>query len=166
MSEFLINATDFIDLALQVFKPGYALRFQARGGSMHPFIHDGDWLEVHPVGGEDLRLGDLVLCQINDRCVVAHRIVMVCQVEGSRALLLQGDANATPDGLFFPHRMMGRVLAIDHNGRRFDLDTLRQRFVARLLARSIFRSLYRVLVACRRRAGMALRFLKGTHSSV
>ena len=38
--------TDFIELSKEVLDKGGCLRFRAGGGSMHPFVRDGDFLVV------------------------------------------------------------------------------------------------------------------------
>ena len=75
MSVLRLNGSEFHDLAGQILDSGHRLRFQASGGSMQPFIHDGDILEVAPLVGEHVRRGDVLLVKATNGKWLAHRVV-------------------------------------------------------------------------------------------
>lgn len=73
-------------------------------GSMSPSIPAGGASLSMPASAADLRVGDIVTAQIDDAGLpVTHRIVSIAQTGDSntRALVLQGDDNATSD--LFPY---------------------------------------------------------------
>ena len=73
-------------------------------GSMSPSIPSGGASISMPASAAELRVGDIVTAQIDDADLpVTHRIVSIAQTgdPNTRALVLQGDDNATPD--LFPY---------------------------------------------------------------
>lgn len=121
MSVRRLNGVQFRDLAGAVLCDGRRLRFQARGGSMGPFIVDGDVLEVAPLGKGRVRRGDVLLAEAGDGRWLAHRVIKIGRCDGERWFLLKGDACPAPDGWFDTERLLGRVLIVDRDGWRIDL---------------------------------------------
>lgn len=115
-----IGGTDFRVLATNVLRNANGLRFQARGGSMAPFIRNGDILLIQPVN--KVRRGDVILCHLGNGRVLAHRVVKVIRDCGQAALLIQGDALQYPDGVISLKSVLGRVAAVERGGRRIVLD--------------------------------------------
>ena len=76
---------DFLPLAAEILAEGRALRFKARGGSMYPFVRDGDVVHVKPVEGSAVGVGDVVLCRYGENRLVAHRVIGVSRERGQVA---------------------------------------------------------------------------------
>lgn len=70
-------------------------------GSMSPTMPAGTAAVSLPVEAAELRVGDVVTVRRDDASLpVTHRVVEIAEVPGdpaSRELVLQGDANASPD---------------------------------------------------------------------
>ena len=121
------------DMVKEELGKGLAMRFRAQGGSMRPFIIAGDIVTVEPADARELRVGDVVLFQSGDLAVV-HRMLYQYVRGGTAYLLTKGDSIPSPDRPVPQTRLLGRVTAIDRNGRRIDLDSAPARAFAMLLA--------------------------------
>lgn len=146
-----ISATDFGVLAADILENAHELRLCARGLSMVPFIQDGEILVVQ--AGKAARRGDIVLCRLDNGRILAHRVLRVEQERGHAspsALLIQGDALGRPDGLVPLDAVLGRVTAVERDGRRIAMDSGLQRWLGLLWA--VLPPLCRRLVAafCKR----------------
>jgi signal peptidase I len=128
MPELSLEHADFEALARGVLATAGSLRFRASGGSMRPFIWNGDLVELGRVGSKGLRRGDVVLCRLAEGRLALHRMVRVHAAEGE--FLLQGDARLAPDGWFPPQAVLGRVLYVWRGGRRVSLDNPLERALA------------------------------------
>ena len=131
MSVRRLNGSEFHDLAGQILQSGHRLRFRASGGSMQPFIQDGDILEVDPFVGEHVRRGDVLLVEATDGRWLAHRVVKTGQHDNKFALLIKGDACPYPDGWFGLDDVLGRVLVVEHGSQRIRLTAGSQQWRAR-----------------------------------
>ena len=148
-----IDKTNFASLAAEILRNGTALRFQARGASMRPFIRDGDVLEIVPTGPPVLRRGDIVLCHSRSERVLVHRIVGIERESDRITYVTQGDALARPDGWISGERVLGRAVAAERQGRRIALDAGPQRWLGLLWIglSPLSRRLYGVLATLTRR---------------
>ena len=99
------------EVIVDLLQRGHPVRFQARGDSMHPFIREGDVLHVEP--GQEVRLGDVVLVQV-DRGLTAHRVVVL---DGAR-IVTRGDNAGAPDSPLPRARVLGVVAAVERGGKR------------------------------------------------
>ena len=115
-AQTLSNAA-FAELMAAVLAKGVPVRFQASGISMSPFIRDGDVITVAPARAP-LRLGEVVAFTNPDGAkLTVHRIVHI-----SRAgYLLRGDNLPEPDGYLSLPAILGRVIRVEHGGRRMPL---------------------------------------------
>ena len=119
MPQRRLDSAAFAELASDILAGDHILRFEATGGSMRPFIWDGDTLEVRAVNPDELRRGDIVLCRLASGRLVAHRVTQVSQ----SALVTHGDALFAPDGGIAPAAVMGRVCAVTHKAQRYSTNT-------------------------------------------
>lgn len=71
-----------------LIKENLKVTFRLKGGSMRPFLRDGDVIRIAPRAAEALRPGDIALAH-TDYGVLLHRIV---RISGEQVILL-GDAN-------------------------------------------------------------------------
>jgi hypothetical protein len=90
-------------------------RFRVRGYSMSPFIRDGDLITLAPVARTGPGHGEVVaLRRPESGQVVVHRVLNVC----GGALRTQGDNLCMPDATLALQAVLGRVVRIEHAGRR------------------------------------------------
>ncbi len=116
------DGEDFQALASEVLSQGRGLRFRATGGSMHPFIRNGDLLLVEPTAGSAVGLGEVVLYRTENGGITAHRVVGKRRDGGREFLTTKGDAVrgaalAVPCG-----EVLGRVITIERQGTEIRLD--------------------------------------------
>ena len=132
MSVCGLNGAEFHDLAGQILQTGHGVRFQASGGSMQPFIQDGDILEVAPLAGERAGCGDVLLVEAGEGRWLAHRVVKTVRRAGKRTFLIKGDTCAYPDGWFGLENILGRVVVVEHGSQLIKLTSGAQQWRARI----------------------------------
>lgn len=148
----------FANLGAELLRLGHGVRFRASGKSMHPTIRDGEKITVQSSDQAEVRVGDIVLCR-SRQGVVAHRLVGVRRPSGrvnagvwirsffdadrqmdllirsqnrdrfSTLFLLRGDASLSSDGAIRSQQILGRVVAVERDGRSIDLTSRRARLV-------------------------------------
>lgn len=147
----LCEGTDFEELLVHLLGDGIAVRFRARGTSMHPAVRDGDILRVHPIEHTVVHVGDIVLYCTPHNGIVVHRVVGISTHGEETILLVKGDLSGTPDpGV--PHRqVLGRVVSIERRGRTIASRSWASRHMAPLHARlfRLRRWAYRLLKQAR-----------------
>ena len=102
---------------------GLSLRLRLRGGSMAPFIRDGDEVEIAACPPDPPRPGEVLLYRCGDgtAATVVHRLVRVLARRAGGRLIFKGDANPWFDPPVLPAQVQGRVVARWRRGRRRDL---------------------------------------------
>jgi len=124
-----LKREDFASIAHGVLSRGRALRFKAKGGSMSPFIQNGDVLEVVPVKGK-INLGDVVFYHSSNGNPTVHRVIQ----RSKENIITKGDSLSNSDQPVLSKQVLGRVVAIEKNGWRIRLDTPTGRLLNILLA--------------------------------
>ncbi len=127
------------DPGLELLGRGETIRFVARGGSMRPFIRDGDRVTVGPLRGPP-RAGDVVLAPGGEFALL-HRALWV--VGGW--VLVKGDGMARPDGWFRQDALLGRLVSVERGGEAIPVRRWRA------VAWSVLGGVARVAVQGRRR---------------
>ncbi len=159
--------TQFTDLTADVLSQGYRIRFHVTGRSMRPTIHDGDAVIVEPIHPSAIRRGDILLYR-SHRGLLAHRVVEIDretslvkrisspESDASRSasqhsapstqhFVLRGDASLTNDEPVAGELILGRVVAVERQGRRTPLTSLQA--LARHRVRDQIRRLRRFVAA-------------------
>jgi hypothetical protein len=116
-----------------VLARGAPFTFRAAGGSLFPFIRDGDLITVSGLQGRPAQLGEVVACAVlPGGKLVVHRVV------GRRAqgCLIRGDAALRADGWVDRERILGRVTRIIRGGKERSLGLGRERVLIAALTRS------------------------------
>jgi signal peptidase I len=141
---------DFSSLSSEVLHSGKRLRFQAKGGSMHPFVRNGDLLLVEPADGSTMKLGELAFYRTENGGIAAHRVVGRDSRGGCEFLATKGDAVRGIPHAVACDEVLGRVVAIERQGTTVKLDGGQARAVAVVyvmsyrFARRVCRALGRV----------------------
>jgi hypothetical protein len=116
-----------------VLESGAPFTFRAAGGSMFPFIRDGDQVALSSLHACTPRLGDVVACTIpGGGKLVIHRVV------GRRAdgYLIRGDAAPHADGWVDEQAILGQVTGVVRRGKKQWLGLGRERVLVAALTRS------------------------------
>jgi signal peptidase I len=122
----------FQELSAELLTEGIAVRFSAAGHSMHPAIRDGERITIAPVSEREVRRGDILLYR-KGRGVIAHRVRRVkMESDSTRRFILRGDASVTSDEPVAAEQILGRVVAVERQGRTITLAGRRARLRCRL----------------------------------
>ncbi len=124
-----LKREDFTSIAQEVLGRGKTFKFKAKGGSMSPFIRNGDILEIIPVKRK-INLGDVVLYHSSYGNTVVHRVIQ----RNKESIITKGDSVPSSDQPIFSKQVLGRVVAVEKNGWRIRLDTPVGRLLNILLA--------------------------------
>lgn len=106
------------ELGSQLLRQGGHLRIKARGGSMIPFIRDGDLVLVSPAEGSEVRVGDVICYREPPGRLFLHRVI---RREAGR-FVTKGDALVVSE-VISQGQVLGKVVAIERRGRVRRLDT-------------------------------------------
>jgi signal peptidase I len=112
--------TQFAELVEHVVSTGLSIRFRACGDSMYPTILNGDLITVAPVAPDDVVRGDILLYRDGDR-VLAHRVIRIAARGHEIRFQLRGDSNVRCDGPIAAAQIVGRVEAVERDGRAIAL---------------------------------------------
>ena len=119
-----MNALDtskvFLDVATDVLWSGYRMRFRAGGSSMWPTIRPGEAITVEPATATEIKLKDIVLYRTG-RGVIGHRVVRIANRNGEIVLLARGDADQGAGEPVAAKQLLGKVVAVERDGRCIDL---------------------------------------------
>ena len=83
------------------------LRLRVTSGSMSPFISVGDWILVEAADSSEISPGDVVVYESCHR-FTCHRVVK----KDAAQLVTKGDASLSPDPLWEPSLLLGRVVGV------------------------------------------------------
>jgi hypothetical protein len=146
---------DFCHLGSEILERGCALRFCARGSSMIPWIHDGDVVAVVPRNGADVRVGDVAFYRSAAGTIVVHRVIKRDVRRGGERFLVKGDWSLQADGWIAGAQILGKVVAVEHRGRRLDVTRIPIRWAQDLWFRLLPFSRYLYMVLSRLRQSVA-----------
>ena len=123
-----MNALDrskvFLDVATDLLRSGHRMRFRAGGSSMWPTIRPGEAITVEPATATEVKLKDIVLYRTG-RGVIGHRVVGIANQNGELVLLARGDADQGAGEPVAAKQLLGKVLAVEREGRNIDLTSRR-----------------------------------------
>jgi signal peptidase I len=116
---------DLLELSKDIFRKGKSARFQAKGWSMRPFIRDGDFIVVSPIENSSIKTGDVVFCITTENKVIVHRVIKKYKKDKDNriTLLIKGDATFSSPEKVEMQNVLGKVVAVERNGRKKRLDT-------------------------------------------
>lgn len=110
------------ELWLTGLKAGQWMRFLPLGGSMVPFLRQGDIVSICP--GYDCRAGDIVLSQTGDTLVL-HRVV----AKKNGGIITKGDSLGRLDTPVTREQILGTAVIRERQGKVRRLDRLGARFL-------------------------------------
>ncbi|MCZ2844957.1 MAG: S24/S26 family peptidase [Candidatus Bathyarchaeota archaeon] len=111
-----------LKLSRDILEKGKSIRFQAKGWSMRPFIRDGDFIVVSPVKSSSIRIGDVAFYYTAEDKIIVHRIVRKYKKNEKIIVLIKADASFGSPEKVDIHNVLGKVVAIERNGRKRRLD--------------------------------------------
>lgn len=117
-----LKGADFTLITQEVLGREKILRFKAKGESMHPFIRDGDILEITPANGEEVRAGEVIFYRVGEKRMVAHRVTERITENGRLVFVTKGDSNVAGEERVYPEKIMGRVRTIERKGRKIRIN--------------------------------------------
>jgi signal peptidase I len=137
---------------VESLRRGSRLRLRARGGSMLPFLRDGDLLVVRPAAAAEVGVGDVICYVPPSGGLCLHRVI----AREDRGFVTRGDALAYVE-IVPAAAVLGLVIGRERRGRRVALDTPAARRRARLVV-AVAPVLARLLplAGALRRAGRAV----------
>ena len=119
-------------LIRQQMGEGTAFRFRVTSGSMAPLIEVGDSVTVQQISLDELRRGDVVVYEDGGTFRV-HRLLSIHGELSERLLVTRGDGVFHKDRAWSEGALMGKVVAVEKDGREVDLDTPVWRMTNQLL---------------------------------
>jgi hypothetical protein len=128
------SAPLFPVICRDLLRRGCEIRFDAVGGSMHPTIRHGETIVAAPAKPERLSRGDIILYE-GGAGVLVHRLVAIDRGRTATRLVTRGDAHTVRDAPIDVSKVWGKVVAVERDGKRINLDapTARLAFRARAL---------------------------------
>jgi phage repressor protein C with HTH and peptisase S24 domain len=129
MEKVQVPNSQFFALAKQLLREGKKIEIPVKGGSMRPFLFDGETVVVAPVGVDSpLRKCDIILAETSTGQVMMHRIREISPA----GIRMKGDGNLYQSELVRPEDVMGRVLSVVRHGKTISLYTPLGLFLARI----------------------------------
>ena len=108
-----LDGSEMAGLVEELTARGASARFVARGGSMSPWIRDGDVVTVVPAAGR-ARAGDVAAFRRpGSGQLTVHRLLR--RVPGG--WVARGDRSAGEDGVVADGEVLGTVSRLERNGR-------------------------------------------------
>jgi signal peptidase I len=126
-----------MSLVRQVIGEGRPVCFQIKGWSMHPFMVDGDIVEVRKFQPLDVRLGDVIVFDPGNGSLLVHRVIKVQKDKDGIRLLPQGDAASAPDGWMSQEQVLARVTARKRNHNIKRIESPWERWIGYCMARCL-----------------------------
>jgi len=120
-----LRDADLLELSKDIFRKGKSIRFQAKGWSMRPFIRDGDFIVVSPIENSSIKAGDVVFHLTTENKVIVHRVIRKHKKDKDNRIIMfiKGDAAFSSPEKVDIKNVLGKVVAVERNGRKKRLDT-------------------------------------------
>ena len=118
-----LRNADLLELSKDIFRKGKSIRFQAKGWSMRPFIRDGDFIVVSPIKNSSIKTGNVVFCITTENKIKVHRVIRKHEKGNRIIMFIKGDATFSSPEKVEMQNVIGKVVAVERNGRKKRLDT-------------------------------------------
>lgn len=119
-----------LQISADLVESGQSLRLRVNGNSMEPLLYSEDWVIVVQASLETLNCGDLIVLR-RESDLVTHRLVK----KDAQGWLTKGDSLPYLDPEDQERIILGRVIAIERDGHRMNLESGRWKFVNETLGR-------------------------------
>jgi signal peptidase I len=130
-----LNDLEFLSkISKELLDEGKTVRFQVKGWSMRPFIQDKDFITVAPARNSRMRIGDIVYYFTPEKKPRVHRVVNIRKKKGRVTYLIKGDATYGSAEHVEATSVLGKVTAVEREGRTRRMDTAFSRIKSLLLA--------------------------------
>ncbi len=113
------------DVCISLLGEGKSVCLNASGGSMYPFVKDGDIIKVVPLSENDIKIGDIISVDVDNKgkaWFYAHRLIKIVKDNDKKLYITKGDASKggfdEPVGFA---RIVGKVAEIERNGLEINL---------------------------------------------
>lgn len=110
-----------MELWLQGLEQGRIMRLRPKGGSMAPFLRNGDIVTI--ARGNIARIGDIILTSTTDGWLM-HRVVW----KSSHRIVTKGDNLPSLDPAVSPRNILGRAVSRERRGKICSLVSFGSRF--------------------------------------
>ncbi|CAK8717282.1 Signal peptidase I [Candidatus Electronema halotolerans] len=121
-------------LVQSLLRQGIAVRIRVSGNSMRPLLKGGEVIEIAPLLGNRLQLGEIFFLYDRTGNPLVHRLIWRRLQNGRLHLLTKGDACAGFDGFSPADNVLGQVRRIiPETGPPISLNTPFQWFMASLI---------------------------------
>jgi hypothetical protein len=117
------------ELAAHLLRRGGHLRIKARGGSMTPFLWDGDVALVTPTAGREVSVGDVICYETLPGRLFLHRVI----ARDRDRFVAKGDALTFTEVIDWA-QLLGKVVAVERHGKVRRLDTRAAQWQNRAIA--------------------------------
>ena len=129
----------FHEMSAELLRRGNSICFRADGQSMQPTIRPGEVITVEPVVPSQIKRGDIVLYRAATG-IIAHRVVRIKRKRRSTqssllsphsSFVLRGDASRACDEPVAAGQVLGKVIAVERDGRSMVLDRKRAKIMSK-----------------------------------
>lgn len=102
---------------------------------MHPFIQDGDFIEVSPIENSPLKTGDVVFYSTTGNKIIVHRVIKKNKKDSGGTVFIRGDASFGPSEEVDIKNVLGKLVSVQRDGQRICPDRGSARLISFLYAR-------------------------------
>ncbi len=113
------NYYEVISLLLQ---NGERVRMNLYGFCMRPFIKNGENVTIKPIKPEDLRCGDIIVSQFNDRFKI-HRFLKFKTISDTKFIIAKGDRCINIDSPVSLNLLLGKITHVNKGQKIIGYET-------------------------------------------
>ncbi|NVM20309.1 MAG: hypothetical protein HWN68_00830 [Desulfobacterales bacterium] len=114
------KANVIIEMQEELFRKQGEGWFRIVSGSMRPLIDAQDRVLAKHMEADEVEPGDIILFK-NSHVLVTHRVIRILRRNGKTMILQRGDAGGSASTVA-PESVMGKVVAVEKDGRLLRLD--------------------------------------------
>lgn len=125
--EFLkrYNYYEVISLLLQ---NGERVRMNLYGFCMRPFIKNGENVTIKPIKPEELRCGDVIVYQFNDRFKI-HRFLKFKTISDTKFIIAKGDRCINIDSPVSLNLLLGKITQVEKSNRTICFESIKWKII-------------------------------------
>ncbi len=116
-------------ILIKLLKSGKTTDVAANGLSMFPFLLPADILRVKPVSPQSLKLGQIIVYELNHK-IISHRYIKTV----NKLIICKGDGLIHYDSPVLPENLLGVVIARTRNTIIKPLTSTNDRIIGYLLS--------------------------------